>query len=191
MRDARFQFALARQLDQQFGVGAAHFGLVLGGAAKAYTDHFEAFNQEVVGARGRWSAAEKTQHQNAPAEGKTAQRLVEYGRADRVVADIDTVMRAGDLLDPVAKSLSVVDRKVGPFLKANLAFLARRSGRDDLGTKELGDLDRGDADAAGGAVDQHPVAGLHAAALDKRVVGGVMRAAKHRRFLDAHPGRNR
>src|SRR5580693_1767478 len=75
MRDARTKFALARQLDEQLGVGAADFGLVLGRAAEPHADHLKAFDEKIIGARGRWAATEEAEHQDTAAKRQTAQRL--------------------------------------------------------------------------------------------------------------------
>ena len=121
-----------------------------------------------------------------PPQRRHAQGLVEHAGADRVVDDIDAVARAGQLLNPVAEPAAIVDREIGPLLETGGALLVGAGGRDHGRAEQFRHLDRGDADAAGGAVDQHPVAGLQSAALQQRVIGGVMRAAEHGGFLDAH-----
>ena len=79
---------------------------------------------------------------------------------------------------------------VGAFLEAGGALFLGAGGGDDAGAVEFGDLEGGHADAAGGAVDQHPVAFLHAAFLQQRVVGGVVGAAEHRGLGEREAGGN-
>ena len=121
-----------------------------------------------------------------PPQRRHAQGLVEHAGADRVVDDIDAVARSGQLLDLVAKPAAIVDREIGPLLETGGALFVGAGGRDHGRAEQFRHLDRGDADAAGGAVDQHPVARLQPAALQQRVIGGVMRAAEHGGLLDAH-----
>src|SRR6266496_869510 len=106
VRNARLELPLSGQLDQRLRVGAADFGLVLGDPAEAHADDFEAFYQEVVGARRRRPSAEEPEYQDAPAPPQRAQRLIEHIGADRVVDDVDPVARTGQLLDPVAQALA-------------------------------------------------------------------------------------
>ena len=87
--------------------------------------------------------------------------LAETGRAQRVDEHVDA-LAAGDpphLLLEVLRS--VVDRMLDPLL-ADRLVLGGGGGAEDLGAAQLGDLGRRDADAAGGRVDQHPVALLDA-----------------------------
>ena len=126
-----------------------------------------------------------------PPQRRQRSELVKHAGADRVVDDIDAVARTGQLLDLVAEPAAVVDREIGALLEAGGALLVGAGGRDDGRAEQFRDLDGGDADAAGGAVDQHPIARLQqSAALQQRVVGGVMRAAEHGGLLDAHPVRH-
>ncbi len=54
---------------------------------------------------------------------------------------------------------------VGALGEADRAFFVGAGGGDDLGAIKLGDLDRRQADPAGGAMDQHPVDRFEPAAL--------------------------
>src|SRR5262249_37397293 len=112
----------------------------------------------------RGAAAEKAEHKDAAAPRKTAQALVEHISADRVIDDVDAAV-VSQRLHLVSQPFAIVNRVVGPFFEADLALFVGAGGRDDGRTEQFGDLDRGDPDAAGGAVDHHPIAGLHAAAL--------------------------
>ena len=179
------------QFDQLAHVVAADLGLVLGDAAEADADHLEALDQQVVRARGRGAAAEKAQHKDAAAPAQAPQRLVGHAGADRVIDDIDAVARTGQFLDLVAEPAAIVDREIGALLQTGGAFFLGAGGRDHGRAEQFRHLDRGDADAAGGAVDQHPVARLHPAALQQRVIGRVMRAAEHGGLLEAHARRAR
>src|SRR4029077_3745928 len=124
----------------------------------------ESLDQQVVGARCRRAAAEEAEHQDAAAPGEAAQRLVEHVGADRVVDDVDPAV-ACQLLDPVAQPFAVIDCVIGAFFQANGTFFFGAGGGDDGGSEQFGDLDCGNTDAAGGAVDHDPIAGLHAAPL--------------------------
>src|SRR5262249_57058948 len=92
-----------------------------------------------------------------PTPGEAAQRFLEGRTVDRVVNDVDAVA-SGQLHDLVAKAARVIDRLVGTLSEANGSLLLGARGRDDLGAKQFGELDRRDADAAGGTMDQHPLA---------------------------------
>src|SRR5207248_10023470 len=67
VRDARPQFALAGQLHERPHVGAADLRLLLGDAAEPDADDLQSLDQEVIGARRRRPAAEKAEHEDAPA----------------------------------------------------------------------------------------------------------------------------
>src|SRR5205085_11333318 len=138
----------------------------------------------------RRAAAEKAEHEAPPAPGKTAQGLVEHIGADRVVDDIDAAV-VGQRLDLVAQPLAVVDRVISALFEAGGALLVGAGGGDDSRAEQFGDLDRRDADAAGGAVDHDPIGLLHAAALQQRVIGGVISAAEYGGCFEAHAGRHR
>ena len=56
---------------------------------------------------------------------------------------------------------------------------------------QFGELHRRDADAVGGAVDQHLLAGRKPAALNQCVIGGHVGVAEHRGLFEAEPGRHR
>jgi hypothetical protein len=91
----------------------------------------------------------------------------------------------------LAKSRGIVDRVVGALGEAGGALLVAARGGDHQGAMELGELDRWQADAAGGPMNQYPIAGFEPAALQQRVVGGAVGAAKHRRLVEAEPGGDR
>ena len=67
-------------------------------------------------------------------------------------------------------------------------FLLARGGRDHGRAQHLAHLDRGEANAAAGAVHQQHLAGLNAAAIDQRVIGGAV-AGQKRRALGIVEGR--
>ncbi len=69
--------------------------------------------------------------------------------------------------------------------------LARRSrGADDVRAEHLRELERGDADARGHAVDEHPFAGLHAALQHQHVVGDEKGERDRGGFLPRERGRH-
>ena len=77
---------------------------------------------------------------------------------------------------------------IGALFEADRAFLLGAGGSDDFGAVELGDLNCGKADAAGGAMDQDPVACFEPAALQQRMIGRVVDVAENCRLLQAHCG---
>ena len=92
--------------------------------------------------------------------------------SDHVEDDVDAALGsdAAHLLDEVVAA--VVDRVVGTERDAGGALVVAARGGDHDRAVRLGELDRGDADAAGAAVDQEPVAGLERAALEHVVPDG-------------------
>lgn len=93
--------------------------------------------------------------------------------ANGVVDNVDTAPAGGELLHlrgPLG--IAVVDDVVGAEGLCDVE-LARGGGRsDDGGAEGLCDLDGGQADAAGGGMDEDDVAGLDAGADDESAVGG-------------------
>ena len=61
--------------------------------------------------------------------------------------------------------------------------VAAADGRGDGGAEVLGELDRDRPDTAGAGVDEDLLAGLHVAALDKRLPGGQRDQRQRGRLL--------
>ena len=75
---------------------------------------------------------------------------------------------------------------VDPQQTQEVALLIAAGGGIDLGTTPLGDLDRGNPDTTGGAVDQHLLAGLQTRQMMQRVIHGEEGTWNGRRRLEGH-----
>ena len=81
-------------------------------------------------------------------------------------------MAAGDLLDAFAEAAGDIDRGVGSIVGGDHRQLGVRGrGRDHPRAQHLGQVDGGQSHTAGGAVHQHPLAGLKPRAADQGHVG--------------------
>ncbi len=81
-------------------------------------------------------------------------------------------MAAGDVLDAVTDLLArVIDELVGAGARGDGELVRAARGGDDLGAHRLGDLDRSQSHAAGGAEHEHPLARLQPAAPGEGAVG--------------------
>src|SRR6185312_8826261 len=85
----------------------------------------------------------------------------------------------------------IVDEVIGAAALGDEQLLRRRGGGDDLRPLELADLDRGEADAAGGAVDEQRLAALKLSALNEGVIGGQRRDGEARALGEAEAARQR
>ena len=103
----------------------------------------------------------RRQHLEARSQERSGERVQDdVDRAHRVLHRVDEA-RAPRVEDvPDAERAEVV------------ALVVAAGGGDDLGAAPAGDLHGGEADAAGGGVDQHPLPGLQSRLVDQRVVGG-------------------
>ena len=81
--------------------------------------------------------------------------------------------------------VAVIDRRIGPELQRPGAFLVASAGDDDLEPEQVGERDRHRPDAAGPAMDQHPVAVGREPALEQIDPDGEQ-GLGHRRRL-GHP----
>ena len=80
---------------------------------------------------------------------------------------------AGDAADVVDEGEGArVEHVLGAQRLDQGALLARAGRGDDPGALQLGDLQGREADAAGAAMDQHPLAAAQAGAADEAVIGG-------------------
>ena len=178
---------MSGELDQRLDVGGGDLGMGFVEPADPHPDRLDPLDQQIVGTSRRRRAAEKPEDQDAPAPSEAAQRLFKCRAVDRVVNDVDAAA-AGQLHDLVAEAGLIVDRVIRALFEADRAFLLGAGASDDIGTVELGDLDSGKADAAGGAMDQDPLACLEPAALQQRMKGRVIDVAENCRVLQAHRG---
>ena len=81
------------------------------------------------------------------------------------------------------RELGAVDVADGAELLDQLALLLARDDADGVGAGQRAQLGREHAEAAGGAPDQHAVAGLQVAAVDQHPVGGEVREPVGGRLL--------
>ena len=135
--------------------------------APADADDGDVVEQQPVDLDGRDLAGGEADDQQPAVVLEAAQRVGEPVAADRVDDDVDPPPAVDGVLEAVGE-----DELVGAGLERDGALLGRRGHGDDAaGAEGLGDLDRGGADAAGGALHEHGLAGLQAAALDEGEVG--------------------
>jgi hypothetical protein len=113
--------------------------------------------------------------------GEAPQRVGEAVAADGIDHDVDLAACHDGVLEAVGEH-----ELVGPRLQRDGTLLGRRRHRHDASRPErLRDLDRGGADATRGALHQHRLAGLQAAALDQGEVGGAVVEDDRRALLVA------
>ncbi len=134
------------------------------------------------------SSARESQHQDPPERRYAAHRLVEHVAPHRVVDDIGTAS-ASKGFHLVTESVAVIDDMVCTHRPHDLKFLIRAGGADDLGAEQLAEVDRGQPDAAGGAVYQQRLAVLYVAALEAEQGRRVI-VAKGCRCVQIHAIRN-
>ena len=109
---------------------------------------------------------------SAAALAQRAQAVGEAVAADRVEHDVDAA--AGGLLGLVLPRAVGAQHLVGAGLARHALLLVAGDDREHAAAEALGDLDRGGPDAAGGAVHEHGLALLEAAAQHEREVGRVV-----------------
>ena len=115
--------------------------------------------QDVGGDRGN-AAPHEADHDVAPAHVQAAQRVVEHLLAHGVVDDVHAAA-VGGLGHIVAEGgRGRVDHMLDPALAQELGLGLAPDHGEGLGSHGAGDVDRGQADAAAGAVDQHLLSGL-------------------------------
>ncbi len=101
-----------------------------------------------------------------------AQAVGEPVAADRVDHEVDPAAR--ELLGLILPRPVAPDDLVGAGVARHPLLLIGRDDRDRPRAEPLGDLERGGADPAGGAVDEHGLALFEAAAGHQREVGRVV-----------------
>ena len=108
--------------------------------------------------------------------------------ADRVENEFDAAP-AGDLARAHLEILGAIVDQMIDAERAQFAVLGRRGGADDGRADMLGDLGRGDADAAAGGMNQHGLAAFEAAHDDDELPGGEIVDRDRRGGLRRHAGR--
>ena len=109
---------------------------------------------------------EGDQHQ-PPVHAQAADVARHIGCADHVQDDVDAAL-AGEACDLLHKILGpVVDRRVGAQADAGGAFVVRAGGGIDRGAEFMGELDGGDSDPAGAAMDERFLAAGEASGLEQ------------------------
>ena len=138
---------------EQLGEGAADdLGRVLAVGPPVEAEHRDFLDEQDIGRDLRHLAAGETDDQDAPAPGHAAHRGRERAAADGIEMEVGAaaVGRRPDPLDDVL--VAVVDEVVGAVGFGDRQLLGAARGGDHGGAQNLADLDRGQADAAAGAV---------------------------------------
>lgn len=158
------------------------------GDGRGRAEDVEAFHQDQVGrqlvgvavAAGDQRGRGPPDDHDAGAEGRAADRLHRGGAADGVVNDVDAAAaaRRPQVVAEAPRTGVVLDPQQGarPVVTEGRELGLAATGGDHDGAEEVGELDRGEAGAPGGAEHEHTLAGLHLGAVDERVVGGLVAA---------------
>src|SRR6185437_60343 len=164
VRHMRLELALLEPAEE-LREGVRHeLGLVATIGAPEESDDVDVLHQHDVRRYLRDAAAGEADDDDASLPGDRAQALIEGVAADRIIDDIDAAA-AGDVLDAVADLLArIVDEVIGAGTLGDLELVRPARRGDHRGAHRLGDLDRGQADAARRAEHQHPLAELEPAA---------------------------
>ena len=85
----------------------------------------------------------------------------------------------------------MIDDDVGAVLAHRREAGVRPAAADHREAARVRELDAGDADAAGRAVDEHRFARLRVRALEQRAVGGAVRHAERRALRERRARRQR
>ena len=152
-------------------------GLALEAAvgAPVDADEADALEQHLVHGHLLDVAGGEADDQDAPFPRDALGALVDD--ADGVVHDVDAAPAGGQAAHDVGPGrVAVVDGVVGAEGARDLELTRRSRRRDDRGAQRLGDLDGGQADAAGRRVHQDDLAGLDVRALHQ---GAVARRRRH------------
>ena len=115
----------------------------------------------------RLRSLQEGDHHQPAVHGQGADVAGHIGRADHVEDGVDATALGQGLHLGGEILRAVVDCRVGAQLQAGGAFVFRTGGGEDAGAEFPGKLDRGDADAAGAAVDECGLALGQAADLDR------------------------
>ena len=149
-------------------------------------DHRGAFQQRPVeGQLGDFAAGESND-QDAAVPGDAAHGLVEGVAADRIEDDVGAVP-AGQLEDAIADAFAaVVDHRRGAVFPGQSRLLVGADAGDDPRAPQLAQLDGGQPDPAGGAVDDQGLAVLQVSAAAQGIGGGDVIMQRRRAGLEGH-----
>src|SRR5579885_134753 len=126
-----------------------------------------------------------------PERRKASQSFFESRPADRIENQVHT-LTAGKLHRLFSEvALFVVDHPIGAESANEIKFVVAENRTDYASARSLGDLHRGDPDAAGGGMHDHHIARARVVAAMDHVPRGKARDRKRRRLLEAHVVRNR
>ena len=146
--------------------------LAIGGPVDA--DRGDVLDQQDIGRDLRDAALGEADHEDTAAPGDAAEAGVEDVSADRVVDHVGPGS-AGQFLDAGADVFGlVIDQVIGAPAGRDLQLFGGARRGDDGGAHGLADLDGGQADASGGAVDDQGFTGAEAGALPERYVRGAV-----------------
>src|SRR5690606_18897707 len=135
----------------------------------AHPDDRDVVEQEAVDLHDGDFTGGESDHQDASLDVQAAQGIGETVASDGVDHDVDLALGQHGVLEAVGQDVGV-----GTGLDGHGTLRIGGGHRDDLaGTPRLGDLNGRRPDSAGGAVNQHTVAGLDPAAFDETEVGGA------------------
>src|SRR5262249_14985995 len=190
-RDVWFQLALSVPEAQLLDRFAKALWLAPRELAPEHADDRAAFQQREIERDPRNVAGREADDEQATTPGERSQRRLRIRAAYRIVHDVDAAAagQRGDLFAQIAGA--VIDRFVGAVRAADRELLVARRGGDDARAERLADLDRGDADAAGGAEDQQRLAGDQLAAIAQRVIGCGIGEAERGGGVEVHAARQR
>ena len=153
--------------------------------------HGEAAHHDVPPVDLHPAAAQKGDHHEAALERQALQVLLDVVAADHVEDDVDARL-AGDARDLGDEVFGpVVDRVIGAERPAKRRLVVASRRRQHRRAELLRELDRGEADAAGAAVDEQLLAALQAAAIDDVVPDGEVVFGQARGFERGEPGGDR
>src|SRR2546425_9623156 len=189
VRDARPELAGLVPLEQLVDRPAQLVGRVPAEVAQRAAQRGAVLDQEPV-RRDVLDPADEAHHQNPAAPAERRQRRVEEVAADRIETHVGalTIRQSHHPLGELLRR--VVDELVGPALAGHSELLRGAGRRDDARAHRLADLDRREADAAGGTQDEQGLTGLKAGLPADRHVTRDVRDRKGARLLEAHAGRD-
>ena len=164
---ARLDHAVERRADLAVEVRLGHHV-----AAPARADDLGVAQQQAVDLHLGDRAAGEADHHDAPVLAQRAQAVGEAVAADRVEHDVDAAAVSSTTCSRHGPSERTTSS--APASRATCSFSSLETTATVVGAEALRDLERGGADAAGGAVDEHALALRQAAAQLQREVGGVV-----------------
>ena len=120
--------------------------------------------------------------------GDRAQRRFAVGPADRIEDDVDAVL-AAELLERAPQILRrIVHRRVGAMGACEGELVVAAGAGDHARAHQLAELDRREADAAGGAEHRERLAGLEMRAVGERVVARAIGDGEAGRAVEIESG---